>query len=368
MTDPRLSGLAAVLVHHSLRLKGGDQLLINAEPLTGPLVKEVYREALRAGAHAYVKLQLSGLDEIFFKEASHDQLGHVSEVAKFEVEKISATLYIYGSDNKRARSSVPPERLSVFESARRDLSRRVLERAQEGELRWCVTQYPTSADAQDAEMSVEDYEDFLFGANFLTESDPVARWRALSSRQQEIVEYLTQYDEMRIVGRDTDLRFRVGGRRWVNCDGQCNLPDGEIFTSPVEDSVEGTIRFTFPAIYRKREASDVRLSFKSGTVVDATASKGEEYLASMLNMDEGARRVGEFAFGTNPSIDRYTRNGLLDEKIDGTIHLALGASLPEAGGKNVSALHWDMICDLREGGEVFGDGKQIYRNGRFLTS
>ncbi len=367
MRDPRLSGLASVLVNYSLRLGKGDLFLISAEPLTGPLVREVYREALRAGAHPHVKMQLSGLDEVFFKEASEDQLGYVSEVARFEVEKVDATLYIYGSENKRARASVPPERLSVFESSRRDLSRRILERAEKGEVRWCVTQYPTGADAQDAEMSVEDYEDFLFRASFLTEADPIARWKALSSDQERIVTRLQQYDEMRIVAPDTDIRFRVGGRKWVSCDGQCNLPDGEIFTSPVENSVEGTIRFTFPAIYRKREATDVRLRFESGRVVDATASKGRDYLASMLDMDEGARRVGEFAFGTNPSIDRYTRNGLLDEKIAGTIHMALGASLPEAGGKNVSALHWDMICDLRQEGEVYGDGKQIYKEGEFLT-
>lgn len=366
MVDSRISKLAEVLVNYSLRLKKGDLFYIYGESVSSPLVAQVFRQALQAGAHPDVRIKPEGLDEIFFKEASREQLEYISDFEKLEIERLDAMLYIWGSKNTKSLSNVPPEQMSVAQRARVGLFKKRLERIAKGELRWCGTQYPTNAEAQDAEMSLEEYEEFVFRAGFLYESDPVNEWKKLSKRQEKIIEFLSQYKKIRLLAKDTDLTFLVDGRRWINCDGRENFPDGEIFTSPLEDSAEGVVHFTFPAVYRKREATEVRLRFKSGKVVEAKAVKGEDYLHSMLNLDEGARRIGEFSFGTNYKIQRFTRNTLFDEKIGGTIHIALGASLPESGGKNVSALHWDMVCDLREEGKVYGDGKLIYERGRFL--
>ena len=367
MTDPRVSKLSDVLVNYSLNLRKGDLFAIYGESITAPLVTEIYRRAIRVGAYPHVRIRLDGLDQIFFKEASREQLTYVSDFQKLETEKLDAMLYIWGSQNTKALSNCSPELMAVADRARLGIFRRRLERIAEGELRWCGTQYPTNADAQDAEMSLEEYEDFVFRGCFLHKSDPVAEWENLSRRQERLVERLSQYKKIRVVGEDTDLTLVVEGRRWINCDGKENFPDGEIFTSPLEDSAEGTVCYTFPAVHRKREVSGVRLQFKSGRVVEAKAAKGEEYLRSMLDMDEGAGRIGEFSFGTNYEIQQFTKNTLFDEKIGGTIHIALGASLPESGGENVSALHWDMVRDLRKDGEVYADGKLIYKLGRFLT-
>lgn len=366
MVDPRISKLARVLVNYSLSLQKKDLFYIYGESVTTPLVMEVYREALRTGAHPYVKIKPDRLDEIFFKETSQDQLTYVSDFEKLETEKLDAMLYIWGSQNTKALSNISPERIALSQRSRQRIFQRRLERIAKGELRWCGTQYSTNADAQNAEMSLEEYEDFVFRAGFLHKSDPIGEWKRLSKKQERLIELLSGYKEIRVVAKDTDLTLRVGGRRWINCDGKENFPDGEIFTSPIEDSAEGVVHFTFPAVYRKREATDVRLRFKSGKVVEAKAAKGEDYLDSMLDIDKGARRIGEFSFGTNYEIKQFTKNTLFDEKIDGTIHIALGASLPESGGKNISALHWDMVCDLRKEGEVYGDGKSIYKQGRFL--
>lgn len=366
MIDPRISKLSNVLVNYSLKLKKGDLFYIYGESIAAPLVTEVYREALRIGAHPGVRAKLDGLDQIFFKEASREQLTHVSDFVKLETERLDAMLYIWGSQNTRSLSNCAPERMALFERARLDVFKRRLERIANGELRWCGTQYPTNADAQDAEMSLEEYEDFVFRACFLHKADPVAEWKSLSRKQERLIELLSEYKKIRVVAEDTDLTMMVEGRHWINCDGEENFPDGEIFTSPLENSAEGVVRYTFPVIYRKREATDVRLRFKSGKVVEAKAAKGEDYLHSMLDIDEGARRIGEFSFGTNYEIEQFTKNTLFDEKIGGTIHIALGASLPESGGENVSALHWDMVCDLRKDGEVYGDEKLIYKQGRFL--
>lgn len=215
-------------------------------------------------------------------------------------------------------------------------------------------------------MSLTEYEDFLFDACAVDDDDPVGHWLAQSAEQDRVINFLKTVDQIHIKNADTDLKFRVKDRIWVNCSGHENFPDGEIFTAPLEDSVEGTIRFTWPAIYHGREVQDVRLTFEQGQVVKAEAAKGMAFLKSMLEADDGASTVGEFAFGMNKGIKQFTKNTLFDEKIGGTLHLALGASLPESGGQNISAIHWDMVCDMREGGEVSADGEVIYRNGDFV--
>jgi aminopeptidase len=215
-------------------------------------------------------------------------------------------------------------------------------------------------------MSREDYERFVFRAGQLDVDDPVARWREIGRGIDRIADFLETVSELRVVAPGTDLTLRVGGRKWLRSQGHHNFPDGETFTGPVEDSVDGTITFSYPGLYRGQEADGIRLRFEAGEVVEATAREGEQFLRQMLALDEGARRVGEFAFGLNDAIDVFTRNTLYDEKIGGTIHLALGSSYPETGGRNESGLHWDIVCDMRAGSEVYADDELVYRDGRFL--
>ena len=240
-----------------------------------------------------------------------------------------------------------------------------MQRSAAGELRWTSTLFPTSAYAQDADMSLSDYEDFVYGACLPDREDPVGYWRRFSAWQQGIVDWLKGREQVHIVAPGTDLRLSVAGRSFINCDGRKNMPDGEIFTGPVEDSVEGHVYFSYPAIYQGREVMGVRLWFEKGRVVRASAEKNEAFLLATLDIDEGARRVGEFAIGTNQGVTRFTRQILFDEKINGSFHMALGAGYPETGSENESAIHWDMICDMRDGGEIWVDDDLLYRDGAF---
>jgi aminopeptidase len=218
-------------------------------------------------------------------------------------------------------------------------------------------------------MSQREYEDFVFRAGLLHLPDPIGEWKKISERQQRLADFLNGAKEVRVIGKDTDLKVGVEGRRWINCDGHENFPDGEVFTGPIEDATEGTIRYSFPAVHHGRECHDIVLKFKAGKVVEARASKGEEFLLGMLEQDPGARVLGEFAIGTNFGIQQYTKNTLFDEKIGGTCHAAIGAAYPETGGKNDSGLHWDMVCDLRQKGcRIEVDGVVILEEGRFLRA
>ncbi|HWQ15616.1 MAG TPA: aminopeptidase [Roseiflexaceae bacterium] len=366
MPDPRVQKLARVLVRYSLALKEGQLFRIAAPAAAAPLVIELVREALLAGAHPLPRITLEGVDEVLYRYGSDAQVRFVPQVLRQEVEDMDATVSILASENTRALSGADPQKVAARRQALREIQQRIMERAAEDRLNWCVTLYPTNAAAQDADMSLADYEEFVYTACKLHEEDPVAAWVATRDAQQRIADFLGAAREIRLVAQDTDLTYRVGGRRWINCYGDKNFPDGEVFTGPEEASAEGHIRYTFPAIYMGREVSDVRLWFAGGRVVKATAAKGEELLHSLLDMDEGARRLGEVAFGTNYNIQRFSRNILFDEKIGGTVHLALGAGYPETGSTNRSALHWDMICDMRQGGEAYADGKLFYKDGKFL--
>jgi aminopeptidase len=240
------------------------------------------------------------------------------------------------------------------------------QRAAAGELRWCLTMYPTPAYAQDADMSTAEFAGVLERMSLLDQPDPVAAWKSLSARQQRLIDWLTPRSDVHVTGPDTDLRLSIAGRIWNNSDGRRNFPSGEIFTGPIETSAEGEIRFTYPVITQGRQVTDVRLRFAGGTVVDASASKHEDLLLAALDTDPGARRLGEFAFGTNFGLDRFTGRILLDEKIGGTVHLAVGNGYPDTGSVNQSAVHWDLICDLRQGGRVTIDGEPFLVDGRYL--
>ena len=367
MADPRHRKMAEVLVRYSLALKPGDKVLIRAPFLAAPLVREVYAEALRAGAHPEVRMELAGLDELKLREASDEQLAFLPETERHAIEYFDALLRIRAAENTRALSGADPRRAAILQQAAAPIGGRQMARAASGVLRWCGTLFPTQAHAQDAGQSLADYEDFVFGAMLLDRDDPAAAWRAVHAEQERIIAFLSRHDEIRIVAPDTDLTYRVGGRTWINSSGARNFPSGEVFTGPHEDSANGTVRFTYPAIHNGREVEDVRLTFRDGRVVEATAARGEDYLRAMLDLDPGARRLGEVAFGLNYGIARFTKNTLFDEKIGGTMHLALGRSYPDSGGTNESAIHWDMVCDLRAGGAVYADGRRCYEGGRFTV-
>ncbi len=366
--DPRIEKLARVLIHYSLQVRRGQQLRIGGTALAASHIAAAYREALKAGAHPSVRVSVDGLEEAFYKLAADEQLRFVSELDRREVDLLDAELRFLGAYNTRALTRVDPARMRIRREATRDLMQRFMERAARGELRWCLTQAPTQADAQEAEMSLSEYEEFVYTAGHLNEDDPVAAWERVAREQAEIAGRLEKLKTLHVVAPDTDLTVSVAGRHWVSAAGTHNFPDGEVFTGPQEDATHGTVRFTFPAIYGGREVTDVRLTFQGGRVTEATAAKGQAFLAQMLDIDEGARRLGEFAFGLNYDIQQWTRNILFDEKIGGTLHMALGAAYPETRGTNQSGLHWDMILDLRgNGAEVYGDGEPIYRDGRFLS-
>jgi aminopeptidase len=364
--DQRLDKLADVLVSYSASVKKGDLCRISGEAIALPLIEAIYERVLRAGGHPFVMVSTDAMEEAFYRLGAPEQLQFVSPIAQYVVDTIDVSFGIWADENTKSMTNVDPARQALASQARKPISKRFLERAGRGELRWVGTQYPTQGSAQDAEMSLREYADFVFSGGLLHLPDPVAAWQAISARQQRLVDFLNGAKEVRVIGKDTDLRLGVAGRRWINCDGHENFPDGEVFTGPIEDAVDGTIRYSFPAVHHGRECHDIQLTFKAGKVVDARATKGLDFLVAMLDQDPGARRLGEFAIGTNFDIQRYTKNTLFDEKIGGTCHAAIGAAYPETGGKNDSGLHWDMVCDLRQPGcRIEIDGKTILEAGRF---
>jgi aminopeptidase len=367
MTDPRVERLASLLTDYSLALGEGQVLRIDSLEGGSPLVLALYDAALQAGALPYTNVGLSGLEETLLQHGSETQLTYLSPIQWEEIEQLDALITVWSETNTRALSRVDPTRHAAHIAAQRKLSNRRWERISNGEMSWCGTLYPTNAHAQEAEMSLADYESFVYAACHVDEGDPASHWRAVSTELQGRAGELGAARELRILGPDTDLRVGVEGRTWLAADGRYNMPDGEVFTSPLETATEGEIRYTFPAVYHSREVEDVRLRFEGGRVVHAEAVRGDDYLQSLLEMDAGARVLGEVAFGLNYEIDRFTRNILFDEKIGGTMHLALGSGFPQTGGQNTSGLHWDMICDLRDEGEVYADGDLIWKNGRFLA-
>jgi aminopeptidase len=366
MIDRRLERLAYILVYHSLRIKKHDLFVISGSHLAAPLIREVYKQALEAGAHPYTNIGIDGLAELYYKHSSDAQLKYVSPIDKFEIQRINARLSIISPENTRNLTGVDPKKQALSSKAHHEIMKIFLNRAAKKTLRWCVTQYPTQASAQDAEMSLQGYEDFVFEAAHANAKDPLAYWKAVYKEQEKIKKFLETKKKLHVLAKDTDLTVNVTGRTWINCFGQENFPDGEVFTGPVESSTQGCIRYTFPLSYGGREVEDVQFWFEKGKVVKATASKAEKFLQTMLATDPGATRLGEFSFGTNYGVKQYTKNMLFDEKIGGTIHLAVGAGYPETGSKNKSSIHWDMVCDLRKHGEVYADNELIYRNGRFL--
>ncbi len=366
MTDVRIDKLAELLVSYSVAVRPGDKVVINGDNSAGPLVEAVYARVLQAGGHPLVMTQSGATTELLFRYGSDEQLQHVPEPQKLVVDTYDVRISLIGEDNTKALSRVDPAKMVLRSQSRSELMKTMMRRSAAGELRWTVTLFPTNAHAQDAEMGLAEFEDLVYSACLPDLEDPVGYWRRFSERQAKVVDWLKGKESVHITGQDTDLRIGIAGRSFQNCDGHYNMPDGEVFTGPIEDSAVGHVGFSYPAIYGGREVTGVRLWFEGGKVVKATADKGEEFLQKTIETDEGASRIGEFAIGTNEGITGFTREILFDEKIAGSFHLALGAGYPETGSKNESAIHWDMICDLRDGGEIRVDDQLLYRNGEFV--
>ncbi|MDQ2983513.1 MAG: aminopeptidase [Actinomycetota bacterium] len=367
MNDPRFERLAELIADYSLELRERQIVRLDGGTVAEPLLVALHRAAIRRGAHPYAHVEVEGLRELLASDGSDEQIDYVSPIDRREIEGLDAQVTVWSDANTRSFSRIDPGRHQRLLGAERVLRNRRWERISRGELRWCGTLSPGEAHAQEAELSLREYEDFVFRACHVLDEDPVAHWRGISERLNERTHELSSVRELRIVGPDTDLTLGVEGRRWAAADGRLNMPDGEVYTSPVEDATEGTVRFGFPAVFEGREIEDVRLRFEGGRVVEHEARVGADYFAALLAMDDGARVLGEAAFGLNYEIDRFTRNILFDEKIGGTMHLALGFGFEELGGINRSRLHLDLICDLREEGEVYADGELIWRAGRFLA-
>lgn len=351
---------AVLLADWCLEVQPNQQILIQTTTLAQEPAAALHRAVLERGAWPLLRLDPPGLDAGFYRHARADQLDAVAPIQLAEVSAADASIRIEAPADPRALAKVEPSLI-----ARRALALGALRRAR-SERRWAVSIWPTPALAQTAGMSDDEYAGFLSGALFLDQPDPAAAWQALSARQQVIVERLTSVRKVHIESERTDLRLDVAERRWINSDGRRNMPSGEVFTSPLESSANGTVHFDVVSMGRGAEVSGVDLRFVDGEVVAAHAEVGDEHLQAALAIDAGARRLGELGIGTNTGIDRATGSTLLDEKIAGTIHLALGCSYPEAGGLNESALHWDLICDLRKGGSLSVDGDVFIRDGVVL--
>lgn len=367
MSDQRIVRLAEVLVRYSTDVQPGELCAIEGESAAEELIEAIYEEVLRAGANPVVLMATRRSQASLFALASDEQLDFVSPLARHLTEHADVRIRVQASSNPRELSQVDPARQVRRQRASVTLMERMMERSAAGELRWAICQFPTDGYAAEAEMSLTAYEDFVYGACLCDRDDPVAAWRQHAGELERLAAWVEGRDEVHIRGPGTDLRLSVAGRRFIAADGRRNMPDGEFFTGPVEDSAEGEISFQLPTMFGGREVGGVRLRFQAGQVVDASAERGEQLLLLMLDSDPGARRLGELGIGTNFKIARGTRSILFDEKIGGTVHLALGRSYPETGGVNESSLHWDMICDLRRGGTIAVDGEVLQRDGRFTV-
>lgn len=364
--DSMLTKYAQLLVQYCLSVQEGERLYIASTTLAEPLVREVWREALRAGAIVEVDLAFREKNRIMYAEASDAQLKHVPPVYKQAMEEFDCYLNIMAPFNLREDQNVDSNRVNIRREATKDLNKIYFERTATRSLKRNLCQFPTLANAQEAGMSLEEYEQFVFNACRLYEDDPTAAWLEVRRSQQHIVDFLNEKETVHYLGDGIDIRFSTKGRTWINSDGQTNMPSGEVYTSPVEDSVNGTVHFTYPIVHAGHVVEGVTLWVKDGRVEKWEAKQGKALLDDVFQNVAGARHFGEAAIGTNYKIDRFSKNILFDEKIGGTVHMAIGQSYLQTGGKNQSPIHWDMIADMKNGGQIFADGEKIYEGGKFL--
>ncbi|GAB6148595.1 aminopeptidase [Stetteria hydrogenophila] len=357
---------ARLLVDYCVSVGKGDEVLVSAGLEAIDLVREVYRAVVERGGYPRFELRDEVLQEAFYRYAPEELLDYVSDIDVYVMERINALIGVNSARHAKPLIGVDPERLKRRSRAARRLTEIFMRRDADGSLRWVSTAYPTPALAQEAGMGPLEFEDFVYRALKLHEPDPVEAWVRQAERLRRIAGFLSRVSELRVVGRDTDLLVGVAGRKWIVDDGRKNMPGGEVFTGPLEDYTEGRIYFEYPSVWRGFEVEGVRLVFRRGEVVEATAARGGEFLRKVLETDEGARRLGEAAFGLNYDITRPVKMILFDEKIGGTMHFALGASYPATGGRNQSSIHWDLVKELRRDGRVYADGDLVFENGRFI--
>ena len=369
MPDPRVQNFAQIIVDYSTRVKKGDLVAIRGFPLTPaatPLINALTRKVLQAGGLPHLIMTPPEYRELLYKYASEAQIQHINPFSEMITERFDVDIRISSSQNTNTLSNLDPDRLNQIRRSYSELLDTWFQRTSEGSLRWLTTRFPTNAYAQDAEMSLEEYEQFFYKSCYADLDDPIAEFNKMSAGLGKVEAILNGGKAVELNGPDIDLKFSVQDRIFIPCIGDHNLPDGEIYCAPVEDSVEGWVRFSFPCKYLGVEVQGVELEFKAGKVVRATAEKNESYLTQTLQVDEGASRLGEFGIGLNEGIDRFTGSMLFDEKIAGTIHLALGAGYPKSGSVNKSSIHWDMLVDMRTDSEITLDGERIYADGVFI--
>lgn len=365
MTDIRLQRLADLLVNYSAQVKPGQWVGITGDVCALPALRETYRQVLAVGGHPTLLMTDDYLDRIVLREANQAQLSWVDPVKRLFMNEIDAYIRIAGIPNIKSKANIPAERFQMQQSGQKEFLQIYMRRMGK-EMRTVVTLYPTEGWAQQSNMSLEEYEDFVYGAYFCDMENPADEWRKLGAMQQKMIDWLNHKKHVRIKGPRVDLELSIEGRTFINDDGTGSISAGEIYTGPVEDSINGHIYFDFPSLRQGQEITGIELHFEKGKVVLSRAEKNEAALNALLDADEGARCVGEFAFGTNYRITKPTGQLLFDEKMGGTIHLALGAGYPETGSRNKSAIHWDIVCDLRKAGEIFVDGDLFFKNGQFV--
>ncbi|MDO9301753.1 MAG: aminopeptidase [Anaerolineales bacterium] len=371
MADPRVIKFANVLVEHSARVVPGDRILLEGTTAAEPLLRELYIQILEKGGHPHLMMALPGLmpfsqEETYLTYAKDTQLDFVPTFYKLAYEQFEGRIRIHSATNTHGTTNIDPAKLQRHSKALSTITEAQFRRGADGSFKWVTTLYPTDGYAQDANMSLKEYEDFVFGAVHANEDDPIAFWKSVESKQQSAVDFMKGKSQVILRGPNVDLTLSVKGRAFMNSFGTFNMPDGEIYTGPVEDSVNGWVKFTYPANYNGTSVEGAELTFSNGRVTTAKADKNQDFLLKTLDTDAGSRSLGEFAIGTNFDIQQFTGNILFDEKIGGSFHLALGAGYPETGSKNKSAIHWDMICDMRTDSEILVDGELLYKDGQFV--
>ncbi len=371
MADPRMSNFAKVLVERCTNVQPGDRILIEATTAAEALVRELYIQILEKGGNPVTLLQLPdtfypGHEDLLLMHGKDSQLDFIPPFQKLAYDQFEGRIRVHSATNTRSQTSIDSSRLQQRGKSTGIITETQMRRGAEGAFKWVTTLYPTDGYAQDAEMNFEQYADFVFRAVHANEDDPVAYWKKVEADQQASVDFMAGKKQVILRGPNVDLTLSVKGRKFLNSCGTHNMPDGEIFTGPVEDSVNGWVKFTYPAIYGGVAVEGAELTFSNGRVEQASATKNQDYLLKMLESDAGSRFLGEFAIGTNFEIDKFTGQILFDEKIGGSFHMALGAGYPETGAKNKSAIHWDMICDMRVDSEILVDGELFYKNGEFV--
>jgi aminopeptidase len=367
MINPIYEKIAKIVVEYSLEIKKGHTVFITGQSFAKDLFQALNTEIIKAGAHSIINPGIEGIRESFFKYATEDQLKYVSKLEESVFKEFDRLIEIRADYNTRKYSNVDPKKFSIFMGTpkRKELREIQEQRTSRGELKWIVIPYPCNAFAQEANMDLFSYCDFISKSLFLDKENPVDEWRKMKKNQDLIIENLDNVTNIQVLGENTDLKLSVEGRKWVNCSGQRNLPDGEVYTSPIEDSINGHIQFTYPGIYMGKEVEDIYLEFKDGEVIKATAAKGEPLLQEVLKI-ENANRIGEFAIGTNYGITKFTKSMLFDEKLGGTLHCALGQGYKLAGSKNMSSIHWDILKDMKvPGSKILADDKIIYEEGKW---